>query len=76
MTPPTRPQPPLVDDGYYVEPEPLDDRVPAHPRYRLVRNSPRRGCSPALFLVLAAGVGWIVVILFIAAVAAALGVRW
>lgn len=36
---------------------PDDDRIPRHPRYRLVPDSPRRGCSVLGFLLLAVLVG-------------------
>ena len=53
MTPPRRPDPPNIEDGFYVE---QDDRIPSHPRYRLVPESPRRGCLG--WLLLAVVVGW------------------
>jgi hypothetical protein len=49
--PPRRPQPPLIDDGYLIEPEPLDPRVPRHER----RERRRAGCS---IFVLAVVVLW------------------
>ena len=59
MTPPDRPQPWFDPDPLTVSPEPLDDRIPVHPKpYRLVPDSPRRGCSVLGFLVLATLLVW------------------
>jgi hypothetical protein len=49
MTPPTRPQPPLVDDGYYVEaPVPHHDPQPER------RDRRRAGCSVLTLLAIVA----------------------
>lgn len=71
MTPPRRPQPPLIDDGYLVEPEPVDDRIPRFD-FDLVPDSKRRlsfrGCAWLVILVALA--------LFWAAVLAVLVAVW
>lgn len=56
MSPPTRPQPPLLEDGYLIEPEPIDPRLPDtnSTRYCLVSDGRRRGCSVLGFLVILA----------------------
>lgn len=40
MTPPRRPQPPLIDDGYLVEPEPVGPRIPEPGSARWVARQP------------------------------------
>jgi hypothetical protein len=68
--PPTRP-PHLVDDGYLVEPEPLDDRIPwhgwEHARDRWARAGMRpisHGCAvlglAVCLAVLATALLWVV----------------
>jgi hypothetical protein len=48
----------LSPDPLTVEPEPLDERIPVHPkRYQVVAGSRRRGCSVIPFLLLAVLVG-------------------
>lgn len=44
MTPPTRPQPPLIDDGFLVEPEPVEPWRPS--------AAANPGCGTALLVAL------------------------
>jgi hypothetical protein len=69
--PPTRPQPPLIDDGYLVEPEPIDPRVPDTNSTRYSDEPPRPPPLGCVHLVLGICIGvWLAALVLLGSIVA------